>query len=99
MSETAAVSTELVDLLERAAAALAAGDSDAADREMDQAAAVCSALQARGVTIPAAELGAVQAVAERCGMALMRLRNDLNAESLRDDNHRRAVLTYQSGQR
>jgi len=92
-------STELMALLGRAAEAMNSGDCDAAEREMAVAAALCERLQNAGVTLPAGQLAAVQEVAEQCGLALKRVGKELNAESQRDENHRRAFLTYQATQR
>lgn len=86
--------TVLQTLLASVEQALAAGDCEAADKQMDAAAALCADLQQRGLTLPPATLPAARELAERCGAALLRARDALNAESQRDDNHRRALLTY-----
>ncbi|MEP6653003.1 MAG: hypothetical protein ABJA82_06565 [Myxococcales bacterium] len=86
--------TTLQTLLASVEQALAAGDCAAADEQMDAAAALCADLQGRGLTLPSSALPAVREVAERCGAALLRARDALNAESQRDDNLRRAILTY-----
>ena len=84
----------LQTLLASVEQALATGDCEAADKQMDAAAALCADLQQRGLALPASALPAVRELAERCGAALLRARDALNAESQRDDNHRRALLTY-----
>ena len=84
----------LQTLLAKVEQALATGDCEEADKHMDAAAALCADLQQRGVTLPASALPAVRELAQRCGAALLRARDALNAESQRDDNHRRALLTY-----
>ena len=47
---------ELVDTLTRVAAALDAGESDAASADMEAAADLCRRLQSAGMSLPAAEL-------------------------------------------
>jgi hypothetical protein len=89
--------TALQTLLASAEQALTAGDCEEADKQMDAAAALCAELQQRGLTLSAGALPAVRELADRCGAALLRARDALNAESQRDDNHRRAMLTYGQG--
>jgi hypothetical protein len=90
---------ELVSELGRAEAALACDDTETANVAMAAAADLCRRLQAAGVVVPPAELAVLRALAERCGLALTRLGQDLNAESFRDDNHRRGVDTYLAASR
>src|SRR5262245_10033636 len=85
---------ELVSILGRAEAALARGDSEAANVDMKAGADLCRRLQAAGITVPARELGVLRELADRCGVALARIAKELNAESLRDENHRRGIVTY-----
>lgn len=91
---TTSPAVELVSSLGRAEAALARGDSEAADVEMKAAADLCRRLQAAGVSVPARELGVLRELADRLGVALAQLARELNAESLRDENHRRGIVTY-----
>jgi hypothetical protein len=86
--------SELSTLLASAQQALTANDCEAANKNMDAAAALCAELQQRGVMLSPAELSSLRELAQRCGTALFRARDALNAESQRDDNHRRALLTY-----
>ena len=86
--------TALQTMLTAVEQALALGDCEAADQQMGAAAALCADLQGRGITLPSASLPDMRELAERCGAALLRARDALNAESQRDDNHRRALLTY-----
>jgi hypothetical protein len=90
---------DLATLLGRADVALAHGDTTAADVAMAEAADLCRRLQAAGLGVPADELGILRDLAERCGLALTRLGQELNAESFRDDNHRRGMVMYQTSLR
>lgn len=89
-----APSQELAEGLRRVEAALAANDLETADTHMTAAADLCRRLQAAGLGVPEEELGALRALAERCGVSLARVGGDLNAESLRDGNHRRGITSY-----
>lgn len=91
-----APSSELVDTLARAEAALASGDMDAASGAMESAADLCRRLQTAGLGVPASELNVLRDLADRCGLALIRLGRDLQSDSLRGDNHRRGIASYQS---
>lgn len=86
---------DLLVALNEAEGALARDDSQAAEAAMAAGAAICRQMQADGQTIPAADLVALQKLATSCGVSLTRIGTALNAESLRDDNHRRALVTYQ----
>ena len=90
----AAPSIELAERLGRAEAALAQDDLDAADLHMASAADLCRRLQAAGLGIPTQELDALRDLAERCGVSLVRVGERLNAESQRDENHRRGIVSY-----
>ncbi len=85
---------ELLKTLAQADAALAVDDTAAAGVAMALAADLCRRVQAAGLGVPPHELGMLRALADRCGPALARLGQDLNAESFRDDNHRRGLRTY-----
>lgn len=87
-------SVELAEALKRADAALQVGDLAAADGHMLAAADLCRRLQAAGLGVPESELGALRAVAERCGVSLARAGRTLNAACHRDDNHRRGIASY-----
>ena len=89
-----APSVELGERLRRAEAALASNDLEAADAQMAAAADLCRRLQAAGLGVPAAELGALRDLADRCGASLTRIGDALNAESMRDENHRRGINSY-----
>jgi uncharacterized membrane protein YccC len=89
-----APSTELAEQLGRAEAALGRDDLETADALMAGAADLCRRLQTSGLGVPPAELAQLRELAERCGASLTRLSRALNAESLRDDNHRRGISTY-----
>jgi hypothetical protein len=90
---------DLVSELGRAEAALGRDDAETANVAMSAAADVCLRLQAAHIDVPAPELAVLRTLAERCALALDRLRLRLNAESLRDDNHRRGVETYLAASR
>jgi hypothetical protein len=85
---------ELVAMMGQAQAALTKGDMDAANVAMDAAAGLCRGLQAAGVSVPEAEMEGLRELTARCGLELARLGNELNAESFRDDNHRRGITIY-----
>lgn len=87
-------SVELADRLRRAEEALGKNDLAAADAQMAAAAELCRRLQEAGLGVPAEEVAALKAVAERCGQALARVGKALNAESQRDENHRRGISSY-----
>jgi hypothetical protein len=87
-------SQELAERLRRVEEALSANDLDTADAHMSAAADLCRRLQAAGLGVPQAELGALRALADRCGVSLSRVGDALNAESLRDGNHRRGMSSY-----
>lgn len=87
---------ELVAALTRAAAALNAGDADAAGADMASAADLCRRLQAAGVHIPPSELTTVRDLYERCGLALGRMGEELNAASFRDEAQRRGMAAYRA---
>ena len=89
-----APSEELAERLRLVEAALAANDVETADTHMTAAADLCRRLQAAGLGVPEAELGGLRALAERCGVSLLRVGEALNAESLRDGNHRRGITSY-----
>jgi hypothetical protein len=91
---TLAPSRELDERLRKAEAALAAGDLETADTHMAAAADLCRRLQEAGLGVPEAELAALRTLAERCGVSLSRVGEALNAESLRDGNHRRGITSY-----
>ncbi len=91
-----APSTELVEALTQAEAALAAGDTETANVAMESAADLCRRLQTAGLGVPPPELGVLRDLAERVGLALQRLGLELQADSLRGDNHRRGMASYQS---
>jgi hypothetical protein len=82
--------------LERADSDLAGGDAESASLAMAAAADICRDLHARGVQVNPQDIGPLREIAARCGTSLARLASALNAESLRDDNHRRALLTYRT---
>ncbi len=88
--------TALQTVLERAESDLARGDAESANIAMAEAADICRALQGGGLQISPQNAAALQNLTESCGISLARLVRALNAESLRDDNHRRALLTYQA---
>ena len=85
---------ELGERLRRAQESLAQNDLGAADAHMAAAADLCRRMQDAGLGVPAEELEALRDVARRCGEALARAGHSLNAESLRDDNHRRGINAY-----
>lgn len=85
---------ELADRLRKADEALARNDLDVADAQMRAAAELCRRLQQAGLGVPEADLGTLRALAERCGAALDRIGRSLEADSLRDENHRRGIATY-----
>ena len=87
-------SVELADRLHRAQEALAQNDLSAADGHMAAAAELCRRMQEAGLGVPADEIEGLRDVARRCGEALARAGQSLNAESLRDDNHRRGINAY-----
>ena len=89
-----APSVELAERLRRTEAALAQGDLKGAEAEMAAAAELCRRLQAAGLGVPPEEAGALRDLNERCGAALKRVGNALNAESLRDENLRRGISSY-----
>lgn len=91
-----APSSELIDTLAHAEAALARGSMDDANQAMESAADLCRRLQAAGLGLPAFELEVLRDLAERCGVALTRLGQELQSDSLRGDNHRRGIASYQS---
>lgn len=99
MNDAPAPSMELATMLGRADAALARGDREAASVDMAAAADLCRRLQMAGLGIPATELQGLRDLADRCGVALGRLGQELNAESFRDDNHRRGISTYNGDRR
>ena len=88
--------TELIATLTRAAAALDAGDGEAANADMEAAADLCRRLQAAGVGVPALQLATLRALYDRCGVALVRLGEELNAASFRDEQQRRGMEAYQT---
>jgi hypothetical protein len=90
---------ELMDALQRTEAALAAGDGEAANLAMAGGVDLCRRLHEAGVPIPAEEADGIRALAERCGVALAAFGKRLNAESFRDDNHRRGIQSYQDSLR
>lgn len=94
LTASLAPSQELADRLRRVEEALGANDLETADIHMAGAAELCRRLQAAGLGVPEAELGALQALAERCGVSLSRAGEALNADSLRDGNHRRGIISY-----
>jgi hypothetical protein len=85
---------ELVDALTRAAAALAAGQSDAASADMEAAAELCRRLQGAGMGVPAAELDRLRALYEQCGVALGHMSQQLNAASFQGEQQRRGLVAY-----
>ena len=87
-------SLELARTLESANAALARGDTEAANIAMADAADLCRRMQAAGLGVLATDQGVLRDLADRCGVALTRLAHELNAESFRDDNQRRGLRTY-----
>jgi len=89
-----APSAELADRLERAQAAMEQDDLETADAHLAAAADLCRRLQAAGLGIPPEELGALRELAERCGTSLVSVGDRLNAESQRDENHRRGIESY-----
>ena len=91
-----APAAELFDSMTRAAAALASGDTEAANVAMESAADLCRRLQAAGLGVPAIDLGQLRDLAERCGVALARLGRELQSDSLRGESHRRGISSYQS---
>jgi hypothetical protein len=99
MNNVPAPSVELATMLGRADAALARGDMEAADVDMAAAADLCRRLQTAGLGISGTELQGLRDLADRCGVALGRLGEALNAESFRDDNHRRGISTYNGDRR
>jgi hypothetical protein len=89
-----APSQELAERLRQVEEALGANDVETADIHMAAAADLCRRLEAAGLGVPEAELGVLRALAERCGVSLSRVGEALNAESLRDGNHRRGITSY-----
>lgn len=89
-----APSTELADRLARAEAALQQDDLETADGHLAAAADLCRRLQAAGLGIPLQELGELRTLAERLGISLASVGERLNAESQRDENHRRGIVSY-----
>lgn len=89
-----APSIELAERLRQAEEALAKNDLSAADAHMAAAAALCRRMQEAGLGVPAEEIEGLRDAASRCGEALARAGQSLNAESLRDDNHRRGISAY-----
>jgi len=85
---------ELVAALTRASAALEAGDFEAADGDMTAAADLCRRLQSAGVTVPASELTRLRELYEKCGVALARVGQELNAASFEGEHQRRGLETY-----
>lgn len=88
--------TALQTVLERAESDLARGDAESANIAMAAAANICRSLQGGGLQLSPQDAAALQNLTERCGTSLGRLVRALNAASLRDDNRRRALLTYQA---
>ena len=88
--------TALHAILERTEADLARGDTASADTAMAAAEGICHDMRDSGIQIPPDAMEALQELAARCGTSLAGLARALNTESLRDDNHRRALLTYQA---
>jgi hypothetical protein len=91
-----APATELVDALTRAAAALDAGDPEAAGVDMAAAADLCRRLQTAGLSIPAPELTVLRELYERCGVAVVRMGQELNAAGFRGEQQRRGMEAYLS---
>jgi uncharacterized membrane protein YccC len=89
-----APSAELADRLGRAQAALEQDDLETADAHLASAADLCRRLQAAGLGIPPEELATLRDLAERCGTSLVSVGERLNAESQRDENHRRGIESY-----
>ena len=89
-----APSIELAERLQRAQEALVSGDLGTADAHMAAAADLCRRMQEAGLGVPAEEIEGLRDVARRCGEAIARAGQTLNAESLRDDNHRRGINAY-----
>ena len=85
---------ELGERLRRAQEALAKNDLAAADGHMAAAADLCRRMQEAGLGVPAEEIEGLRDVARRCGEALVQAGQTLNADSLRDDNHRRGINAY-----
>jgi len=96
MNAPAPAATELIATLTRAAAALDAGDGEAASAAMEAAADLCRRLQTAGMGAPASELAALRDLYDRCGAALMRLNEQLNAASFRGEQQRRGMEAYQA---
>jgi hypothetical protein len=88
--------TALRTILERAESALKRGDAESADVAMGEAATLCHDSRVSETPIAPGALEALQELTARCGTSLAGLARALNTESLRDDNHRRALLTYQT---
>jgi hypothetical protein len=85
---------ELVAALTRAAAALGAGESDAAAADMEAAADLCRRLQGAGMGVPAAELARLRELYEQCGVALGHMSEQLNAASFQGEQQRRGLDAY-----
>jgi hypothetical protein len=90
---------ELVDALTRATAALDAGDSEAASADLEAAADLCHRLQTAGIRLPAPELARLRELYERFGVALVRIGEEVNAAGFRDEQQRRGLEAYHSGNR
>lgn len=96
MSTTAPSADELKVALGRAVAALEAGDLDTASGDMEAAAELCGRLQTAGVRIPGPELAQLRELYERCGVFLVQTGEKLNADSFREEQHRRGVEAYRA---
>lgn len=94
MSAHADSTDELKAALTRSVAALEAGDLDAASTDMEAAAELCGRLQTAGVRVPGPELAQLRELYQRCGVFLVQSGEKLNADSFRDEQHRRGMEAY-----
>lgn len=87
---------ELGETLTRVTAALDAGDTEAASVDMEAAADLCRRLLAAGFRVPSSQVAGLRELYERCGIALVRMGDRLNAASFEEEQQRRGLDAYQA---
>ena len=87
---------ELGDALTRAVTALDAGDTETASVDMEAAGDLCRRLLAAGFQLPAPQVARLRELYERCGIALLRMGERLNAASFEGEQQRRGLEIYQA---
>ena len=85
---------ELGDALTRAATALDAGDTETASVDMEAAGNLCRRLLAAGFQLPPVQVARLRELYERCGIALVRVGERLNAASFEGEQQRRGLDAY-----